>query len=97
LFGSGDYTSLDEDDFRVLESELPIVTADTNTPLVDLLVTSGLAQSKGEARRFLADGAVYLNGSQLPIDQSTVTEHDVVRGYAILRRGKNTTALVKMI
>jgi tyrosyl-tRNA synthetase len=95
LFGSGEYASLDKDDFESLESELVVIEVGENASLIDFLVSSALASSRGEARRFLSDNAIYLNGSQLPLDQSTFTEHDVIHGYCVVRRGKNTVALAK--
>jgi tyrosyl-tRNA synthetase len=95
LFGGAEYSDLEAKDFRELEAELPTSEVGNEYSLVDFMVESGLASSNTEARRFLSDSAVYINGSQLPIDQSHFTEHDFIHGYAIVRRGKNTLALAK--
>lgn len=95
LFGGAEYSDLEAKDFRELEAELPTSEVGNEYSLVDFMVESGLASSNTEARRFLSDSAVYINGSQLPLDQSHFTEHDFIHGYAIVRRGKNTLALAK--
>jgi tyrosyl-tRNA synthetase len=95
LFGGAEYSDLEAKDFRELEAELPTSEVGKEYSLVDFIVESGLASSNTEARRFLSDSAVYINGSQLPLDQSHFTEHDFIHGYAIVRRGKNTLALAK--
>lgn len=97
LFGSESYTKLTAKDFTLLKSELPTTEAKIGrTPLVEVLVGTGLASSNSEARRFLADGAVYINGSQFSSDKNTFDSQDAIAGHAILRRGKNQNAVVEL-
>lgn len=95
LFGAQGYDALTAHDMQDLESELQTVEVTAGSSLLDFMCETGLAKSKSEARRFLSDGAVYINGMQLPIDQMEFAEHDSIHGHAIVRRGKNTTALAK--
>lgn len=96
LFGSRSYTDLNKDDFKVLEAELPLIKVKIDeTSLIECLVTAGLASSNGEARRFLNDNAVYINGQQFSSEQTTFIEADSIDGYAVLRRGKNSQVLVR--
>ncbi len=98
LFGGGDYAQLSGEDFVQLKAELPVVQARINdTSLVEALVTGGLAGSNGEARRFLQSGAVYINGRQTPADTAMFSEADNLAGHAIIRRGKNTSAVVEFV
>ncbi|MCA9347035.1 tyrosine--tRNA ligase [Candidatus Saccharibacteria bacterium] len=97
LFGSGDYNELSKSDFEMLEGELPVFVVDKDKGLADFMVEAELASSKSEARRFLTDAAVYINGSQLPLDQTQFIDEDFISGYAVVRRGKNTTALAKLV
>jgi tyrosyl-tRNA synthetase len=61
---------------------------------VDLLVGTGLAKSKGEARRFLEQGGVYLNNVRLD-DGAKVTIGDTLHGrYLVVRRGPRQLHLV---
>ena len=96
LFGSGDYGKLSPEDFEVLAAELPTITATIDTPLVEILVNAHLATSNSEARRFLTDSAIYINGSQFSSEKTTLANDDVLHGYVVIRRGKNVMALVRV-
>lgn len=62
--------------------------------LVPLLVESGLASSKGDARRSIEQGAVSVNGRKVGAD-ATVGPEDVLHGrYVLLRKGKRNYALL---
>ncbi len=95
IFVTADYKNLQQDDFQTLTSELPTYTAKSAVALPDVLVSTGLATSKTEARRFLESNAVYINGQQIPLSQSTISYDDALDGYIVLRRGKNSLALVQ--
>lgn len=61
---------------------------------VELLVRCGLAKSKGEGRRFMAQGGVYVNNVRLDEGESidlTRTLHD---RYLVVRRGKRELHLM---
>lgn len=94
LFGGGDFESLSQEDFLQLQDELPVVRANIGAELAEVLVQGGLATSKGEARRFLLSNAIYINGEQLPLEKAHIDESDIIHGYAVMRRGKNSTALL---
>lgn len=94
LFGSDDYSQLQPVDFTLLTNELPLAQAN-GSDLTALLVQTGLAMSNTEARNFLASGAVYVNGRQVHQDMQTLPPETNLHGYAVLRRGKNSNALVK--
>ena len=97
LFGGLAYKELSAADFKALASELKVVEAAADAELVEVLVEAGLASSKTEARRFLADSAVYINGLQFSSEKTALEKDDVLHGYVVLRRGKNATALVKIV
>lgn len=103
LFGEADYRELTDIDFDELRNELPSVDAIIGeTPLFNVLVRAGLAGSNGEARRFLADSAVYINGLQFSSDKAVFDEHDAIKTdsdkkFALLRRGKNSMAVVHLV
>jgi tyrosyl-tRNA synthetase len=61
---------------------------DTGILAVDLLVETGLAVSKGAARRLIQQGGASLNGTRLDTIDATVTSTDVQDGAVILRAGK---------
>jgi tyrosyl-tRNA synthetase len=84
-----------EDLFSGASSEnAPTVKVDTGITLVDALVQSNLAASKREARQFITDGAVQVNGEKISDESRIISEADFKEGKAILKRGKrNIVAL----
>jgi tyrosyl-tRNA synthetase len=91
---AGDVRSLDEPMLREVFAEVPHSTHARNAlegegaPLVDVLPQTSLASSKREAREFLQNGAVAVNGEKAPADRSLSTR-DLLHGKTILlRRGK---------
>ena len=73
--------------FTVMESPLPL-------PLVDALVAAGSCPSKGEARRKVKEGAVYVNGVREQADELTA-ENLLPGGYVQLRLGKKDFRLIR--
>ena len=59
--------------------------AAVGTPVVDMLVKSGLAPSKSEARRLMQGGGVKLDGAQLKDPSAVFGE----KGEYVLSKGKN--------
>lgn len=96
LFGGTSYDHLHKSDFELLKAELPTQKAVGSAKLVDVLVGGGLAASNSEARRFLMDNAVYVNGEQIPLSKETIDKSDSLHGFVLVRRGKNTQTLVEL-
>ena len=96
LFGGTPYAELEASDFELLLGELPVVEAIKNeTTLIAGLTTAGLAPTNSEARRLLASNAVYINGSQIPLNKTLFDDMDDIKGFAVLRVGKNKNAVVR--
>ena len=96
LFGGQDYLMLTETDFSELESELTTISVKPDAEIVQILVDTKLAKSKGEARTFLQSNAICINGSRIPLDKNNLQSDDFIDGYLVLRRGKNSNALVHL-
>ncbi len=97
LFGQGDLAALDERTLAAAAAELPCVevTRDGLPGLVDLLVSTGLCESRGAAKRAVADGGVYLNNQRASDPAAVPGAPDLLAGrWLILRRGKRTLAAV---
>ncbi|MBQ3274873.1 tyrosine--tRNA ligase [Candidatus Saccharibacteria bacterium] len=80
--------------FQVSDKDLEsfadlLPTAPLGVNIVDDLVSTGLASSKAEARKFIKAGAVSLNGEKV------LEETRVVNAPALLKKGKNKFALVR--
>jgi tyrosyl-tRNA synthetase len=99
LFGGGDLSALSEVTLGAVLAEAGITTASAEGPLtvVDLFVSSGLAASRGEARRTIAEGGAYLNNERVVSDDATVSSDDLLAGrWVVLRRGKKRFAGVEI-
>ena len=86
LFGDGQLSDLSADEVELLAKSFP--TANKGAQLLDILVETGLASSKGEGRKFLAGNAISVNGAKITADQP-------INELALIKRGKNKFALVK--
>ena len=93
---SGDVRRLDQTMLQEVLSDVPNTTHDKTlleaegVSLVELLPLTSLAQSKREAREFLGNGAVMVNGERIEADRR-LTGRDLLHGMTILlRRGKKS-------
>lgn len=67
-------------------------------PLIDLLVTCGIATSRGDARRVIQGGGVYLNNERVSDPALAVTLDRSVEGRVlVLRKGQKGHHLVKVL
>lgn len=65
--------------------------------LIDLVAVSGLAQSKGEAKRLMQGGGIYLNNERVNDLKCMVTLNNTIEGQAlVLRKGAKEYRLVKL-
>lgn len=66
-------------------------------PAVDLITAAGLVQSKGEARRLIQGGGIYLNNVRITDVKKTISLQDAIEGQAlILRKGQKEYRLVRI-
>jgi tyrosyl-tRNA synthetase len=67
-------------------------------PLVELLVDVGLFPSKGEAKRAISGGGVYVNNVRISDAQDKISLSRAIEGKVlILRKGKKNYLLVKLV
>ncbi len=82
-------------DFEALSRELPVYSGQNGASILGLLLESGLVKSMSEGRRFLGQGAIYLNDNKV-VEDRPMSKEDALDGqYALLRKGKNQTILVR--
>jgi tyrosyl-tRNA synthetase len=97
---SGEVRGLDPETLGEVFAEVPSVALgraelDGGMDAVELVIAVELAKSKREAREFLSNGAVALNGDKLGID-ARVDESDLLHGSVmLLRRGKREWRMVR--
>jgi tyrosyl-tRNA synthetase len=100
LFGRGDLRELDEVTVAAALTEVPSATVDSadGPTIVDLLVATGLTESRGAARRAVAEGGAYVNNVKVTDDQWVPVENDLLHGqWIVLRRGKRNVAGARVV
>lgn len=98
LFGNEELEALSEEEFQTISQELPYFEITDGENVLPIIIQGGLAASNTEARRFLQDGAIYINHEQVPPGSKTLflNKDGTLFDYALIRRGKNTQLLVKI-
>ena len=100
LFGGGDLTTLSTSTLEAALREAGAARVDRShgiPSVVDLLVESGLARSKGEARRTVGEGGAYLNNQRVEDPDAVPGDDDLLGGaWLVLRRGKKSFAGVEV-
>ncbi len=101
LFG-GSLDGVSEQIFNDVVGEVPtkdiekVKLEGAGAAIADLIVLSGLENSKGAARKDLEAGGIYLNNVRVPDHTRAVTTTDLLFGkYLLLRKGKKTYAILK--
>jgi tyrosyl-tRNA synthetase len=94
LFG-GNLDGIGESTFNEIVGEVPTKTLQKNQlegagmPLLEALVHSGLCPSKGQARKDVEGGGVYINNIREAGVQRVLSQADLLFGkYVLLRKGK---------
>jgi tyrosyl-tRNA synthetase len=100
LFGHGDLRSLDAATLQAAFADLPradIAPGNGIPSVLDLLVASGLSDSRGAARRVLSEGGAYLNNERVSDPAAVPRREDLLAGrWLLLRRGKRNLAVAEV-
>ncbi len=102
LFG-GEINGLSAAEISDIFSEVPSYELSKNQlssgmPLIDLLADAHVSKSKGEARRSVEEGGIYLNNHRISDLNQVVGKNDMLEGqFIILRKGKKNYTLVKIV
>jgi tyrosyl-tRNA synthetase len=99
VFGAsdGELRDLDERSLASAAAELPRAEVRGELPSVlDLLVSTGLASSRGDARRTITEGGAYVNNRRVTDPAAVPLPDDLLHGrWLLLRRGKRSVAVVE--
>ncbi len=86
---NGDIKSFTSRDVEVAFKGLDVFTVKEDLNIVDLLVTSGSCSSKREAREFVGNGSITLNGEKVTDLDFVLTKNLCIDNkYIVIRRGK---------
>jgi tyrosyl-tRNA synthetase len=101
LFG-GSLEGITAAQFDEVIAEVPHVTLSRSLlgqpagALVDVLIAAGLSPSKGQARKDIEAGGVYVNNHRVTDAKLVIApEHLLFGQFVLLRKGKRNYALVK--
>lgn len=100
LFGRAELTDLDEQTLASAVSETEIHEVEAGAPrgIVDLLVSTGLVESRGAARRAIKEGGAYVNNERISDEEWEPSAEDLLHDrWLVLRRGKKNFAGVKIV
>lgn len=93
LFGEANPADAKAATWKMLAAEVPHgplpATIGRDSAVVDLVASSGVVRSKGDARRQIQQGGIYLNGRQVT-DATATVGPPLHGGYYWIRRGKKT-------
>ena len=91
-----DITAVSESALEFVSGEVPSTAIQTlGSSIIDLLVESGLCQSRKDAKRAITEGGIYLNGGRVADADFLPSMGDLLhQKYVLLRRGKKQWHLV---
>ncbi|AFT99962.1 tyrosine--tRNA ligase [Nocardia brasiliensis] len=95
LFGRGELRDLDEPTLGAALREAAVAELQAGEPstIVDLLVATGLSESRGAARRAVNEGGASVNNERISDLEWTPADSDYLHGrWLVLRRGKKNLA-----
>ncbi|MFD4182242.1 tyrosine--tRNA ligase [Rhodococcus sp. NPDC058514] len=100
LFGKAELADLDESTLAAALTEASVAQVrpgDAST-IVDLLVASGLCESKGAARRAIKEGGASVNNERISAEEWEPQASDLLHGqWLVIRRGKRNFAGIQVL
>lgn len=101
LFGQSEIRELDQATLESALKELPKTSVSKTSQLptwVDLIVASGVVESKSAARRVVKEGGAYLNNQKISGEDFAPSSDDLLHGkFLVLRKGKRDLAAVEIV
>lgn len=91
---AGSLETVTPEDARLLQTVAPSYEVSEEANIVDALIGGKLASSKREARQFLTDKAVTLNGKVVTDPDREMKKGDFYNGLALLARGKRNVCVL---
>lgn len=86
---TGEFKKLDKNDLEEVLKEYNKISIEKNKNIVDMLLEMGAASSKREAREFISNNAIMINGEKINDLEYVISDKDFLYGsYIIVKRGK---------
>jgi len=96
LFGEAKFTDLSVAEIEIVKQNALLTKVPEGTNIIDILIMSGLASSKREARTFIESGAVSINGEKMESLDLPVSEKNQ-EGVFLLKRGKKKLSVIEVV
>ncbi len=101
FFGGAEMRDVGADELLEIFGDVPSVEIPkdrlSGMAFLDLAVSAGIAKSKGDARRSLQGGGLYLNNSRISDETRKLAPDDALHGkFIVLRKGNRNYFLVKV-
>ncbi|HUF06824.1 MAG TPA: tyrosine--tRNA ligase [Candidatus Binatia bacterium] len=100
LFGEGELASLDPATLEAAFADLPratVAAGDGMPSVLELFVSCGLSESRGQARRTLNEGGAYVNNVRVSDPSAVPSREELLAGrWLLLRRGKRSLAVAEV-
>ena len=94
---AGDFKGLSVNDILTGMKGVPSFKYSEELPLIDILVNNNMASSKREAREFINNNAVSINGEVVNDEKKLITKDMALEGKVIIfRRGKKKYFLAEL-
>lgn len=91
----GSIKDLSEKEIEVAFKNVPSYEKDKEQSIVELLVEAKITASKREAREFLNNGSISVNGEKVGLEYIVEKKNAIASKYIVIRRGKKKYYLVK--
>ena len=92
---TGDFSNLAEPLFKSVAKALDHIVVEENISLLKAIVDTKLASSNREAREFINNGAISINGNKITNLEAEITKDDALYNkYVVLKRGRRKNSLV---
>ena len=86
---TGDFKKLDKNDLEEVLKGYNKVNIGKDKNIIDMLLEMGVASSKREAREFISNNAIMINGEKINDLEYVISDKDFLYGsYIIVKRGK---------
>ena len=94
LFGERPLSALTREERAVIMTEAPHADVVLGMPIVDALIDTSLAVSKGEARRLIEGKGVSVNDQKVESPDAVIETGHFSDGLALLKRGRQAAVLI---
>lgn len=92
----GSILELEKDEIEAALQGIEKVTIADNLPLVEAMVEAGIASSRREAREWIKQGSIQINGTKETDESKIISkEHAIAKNMTLVKRGKRNYYVIE--